>query len=136
MTTVDLAYQAALDRLATVGFAALTERERDLVVLWQVEAGVGNGGLVHYYFGLAGNHAGHAPEALTRVGAVGKAAILRAANALFGLSGPPSGHEQRRAALQALSPQVVAAMDDLDRRYGDDADDVDDLVEKTGTPPR
>lgn len=132
MNTIDLAYQAALDRLATVGFASLTERERDLAVLWQVEAGLNNGGLVHYYSGPAGDYACHAPEALTRVGAAGKAAIIRKANELFGPSGPPRDHEQRRTALKTLSPQVVAALDDLDRSYGGDSADVDELAERSG----
>jgi hypothetical protein len=129
MSNADLAYQHALDRLSAVGFAALPERERDLAALWQVEAEVTNGGFVHYYSSAAGDTAFHAPEALARVGAMGKAAIVRTANALFGPAGPPSDRKERLAAVKALSAQDLATIDDLEKRYDDDPIDVDELVE-------
>ena len=129
MSNADLAYQHALDRLAAVGFAALTERERDLAVLWQVEAEVINGGFVHYYSGASGDTAFHAPDALARVGAMGKSAIVCAANALFGPAGPPRDRTERLAAVRRLSAQDLATIDDLEQRYADDPVDVDELVE-------
>ena len=111
MPNVDLAYQHALDRFAAVGFGALTERERDLAALWQVEAEVTNGGFVHYYSGASGDTAFHAPAALARVGAVEKAAIVRTANALFGPDGPPRDRKERLAAVKELSAQALAMLD-------------------------
>ena len=129
MPNADLAYQHALDRLAAVGFAALPERERDLAALWQVEAEVTNGGFVHYFSGAAGDTAFHAPEALARVGAAEKSAIVRAANALFGPAGPPRDRKERLAAVKVLSAQDLATIDDLEKRYYNDPVDVDELVE-------
>ena len=124
MSNADLSYQHALDRLSAVGFAALPERERDLAALWQVEAEVTNGGFVHYYSGAAGETAFHAPEALARVGAMEKAAIVRAANELFGPAGPPRDRKDRLAAIKRLTAQ-----DELENRYDRDPVDVDELVE-------
>src|SRR5690242_208133 len=101
MAIADLAYQHALDRLAAVGFHALTQQERDFAAIWQVEARVINEGLVHYYADAAGDLAFHAPEALARVGATEKASILRTANALFGPGGPPRDRQERRTAVKA-----------------------------------
>src|SRR5688500_8415810 len=114
MAIADLAYQRALDRLAAVGFDGLTERERDLASLWQVEAEVNNGGFARYYSKAAGDLAFHAPEALARVGATQKAAIVRSANALFGPQGPPRDRQKRQTALNALSPQAVSSFDELE----------------------
>jgi hypothetical protein len=136
MAIADLAYQHALDRLAAVGFDALTEQERDFAAIWQVEARVINDGLVHYYTGAAGDLAFHAPEALARVGAAGKAAIIRAANALFGPAGPPRDRKARQAAVKTLGPQALATIDELERRYSDDPVDVDELVERAAGKKR
>lgn len=129
MPNADLAYQHALDRLSKVGFSAMPERERDLATLWHVEAELNNGGFVHYYCGAAGDTAFHAPDALARVGAAEKAAIVRAANALFGPDGPPRDRKERRAAVKSLSAQDLATIDDLESRYCRDPVDVDELVE-------
>lgn len=130
MAIADLAYQHAMDRLAAVGFAALSEQERDFAALWQVEAGVNNGGFARYYAGTAGDLAFHAPEALARLGATEKAAIVRAANALLGPGGPPRDRSERHAVVKALSPETLAAFDELERRYYEDPVDVDELVER------
>ena len=132
MPNADLAYQHALDRFAAVGFGALTERERDLAALWQVEAEVTNGGFAHYYSGASGDTAFHAPAALARVGAVEKAAIVRTANALFGPAGPPRDRKERHAAIKRLSAQDLATIDELEKRYYSDPMDVDELVERSG----
>lgn len=131
MAIADLAYQHALDHLAAVGFEALPERERDLAAVWHVEAGVTNGGFVRYYSEPAGDLAFHAPEALARLGAAERAAIVRAANALFGNAGPPRDQKERRAALKALSAQALATVEDLEERYCQDPVDVDELVERS-----
>ena len=64
------------------------------------------------------------------MGAVEKAAIIRTANALFGSGGPPRDRQERRAAVKALSAQVLTTINELERRYVDDPVDVDDLVER------
>jgi len=134
MAIADLAYQHALDRLATVGFDGLTERERDLASLWQVEAEVSNGGFARYYSKTTGDLAFHAPEALERVGAAQKAAIVRSANALFGPHGPPRDRQKRQTALKALGPEAVASFDELEKRFYQDPVDVDELVERSLSP--
>lgn len=130
MANADLAYQRALDRLAAVGFANMTERERDIAALWHVEAEVTNGGFVRYYSGSKGDLAAYAPEALARLGATEKAAIVRAANALFGPSGPPRDRAERQAVLKTLGTRALAAIDRLEERYIADPVDVDELVER------
>lgn len=131
MSNADLAYQHALDRLAAVGFANMTERERDIASLWQIEAEVTNGGFVRYYSGSRGDLAAHAPEALARMGATEKAAIVRAANALFGPSGPPRDRAERQAVLKTMSVGALATIDELEDRYIADPVDVDELVERS-----
>lgn len=134
MSNADLAYQHALDRLATVGFADMTERERDIAALWQIEAEVTNGGFVRYYSGSRGDLAGHAAEALVRLGATEKATIVRAANALFGPAGPPRDRQDRQAVLEHLDARSRAAIDELEDRYLQDPVDVDELVERLMGP--
>jgi hypothetical protein len=130
MAIADLAYQQALDRWAADGLAGLSELELDLATLWHVEADVTNGGFLHYYSRPGADLAFHAPEALARMGAAEKSAILTAANAVFGPSGPPRDREKRRAALQALAAGARSRFDELENRYYQDPVDVDELVEQ------
>jgi len=130
MKNADLLYQHALNRLASTGFDALSAQEGDLATLWHLEAGITNGGLAHYYSGRGGDLAFHAPEALGRIGATEKADIVRAANALFGVSGPSRDRSQRLAALKTLSAESRASLDTLEDRYLQDGEDVDELVER------
>jgi hypothetical protein len=135
MGIVDLAYQHALDRLGAEGFEALPERDRDLAALWQVEARVTNGGFVRFYSESAGDLAFHAPEALARIGASEKAAIVRAANAVFGSGGPPRDQKKRDATVRALDAHALARLEELDERYLQDPVDIDELVERSMDAP-
>ena len=85
----DLACQHAFDRLAKVGFEALTEKEKTLATVWKLEAGVMNEGFTHYYSSADGDLAFHGPVALEGIGARSLAQLVRQANALFGPAGPP-----------------------------------------------
>jgi hypothetical protein len=130
MTIADLAYQHALDRLSKIGFDALSGQERDIATLWHVEARVNNSGFIRYYSSHGGDLAFNAPEALTRIGALEKASIVRSVNALFGPSGPSRDRKERVAVIKTLSAESIAAIDDMEQRFCQDSEDIDALVER------
>lgn len=130
MTIADLASQRALDRLSKEGFGSLSVAERDLAVIWQLEASVNNGGFLRYYEDKAGDYANYVPDALRHVGAAESASILEAANALFGYAGPSRERKARQVAAKALNAQALAELDVLEGRFFEDPDNVDELVER------
>lgn len=130
MSNADLIYQRALDRLAALGPAALSETERDVVALWYLEADVNNGGFERYYSRAGSDYATQVVATLERMGAAGKAAIVREANALFGTAGPPPHRRERLLALKLFAPEAQTKLCELEIRYYDDAVDIDELVER------
>ena len=104
---------ACLERLASVAWDGLTEPERNLVALRMFDSEVHNGALDQFFGNGSGEHALQAVRALRAMGA-GKAALLLAeAMSLFPGGVVPQGRAPRRAALDSLAPQAIAAMDRL-----------------------
>ena len=104
---------ACLERLAKVAWDGLTEPERNLVALRVFDSEVHNGALDQFFGNSGGEHALQAVRGLRAIGA-GKAALLLAeAMGLFPGGVVPQAQAPRRAALDSLAPQAIAAMDRL-----------------------
>ena len=127
--TPDLACQHALDRLARVGFDALTEKEKTLATVWKLEAGVENEGFWHYFSSRAGDLAFHGPAALGHIGARHMAALAAKANAVFGPEGPPLDRVTRRQRVRSFSDETRRILDALDDQFLESPDDTDALIE-------
>lgn len=125
----DVAAQKALDRLTKAGFHGLTATEKILAAVWMFEAGVANHGFRRYFTSAAGDLAVHAPAALRVIGAAGKAEIATAANAVFGPDGPPADRQERRARLRALGTGPGEIFRELETRFYELPEDVDELLE-------
>ena len=125
----DLACQHAFDRLAKVGFDALTEKEKTLATVWKLEAGVENGGFAHYYSSPAGDLAFHGPVALENIGARHMAAVVAKANAVFGPEGPPRDRETRDQLVRAFSDETRRALEALYDPFIASPDDTDALID-------
>lgn len=130
MTIADLASQRALDRLSKEGFGSLSVAERDLAVIWQLEASVNNGGFLRYYEDKAGDYANYVPEALRHIGATETASIVEDANALFGYAGPARDRQVRQSEAKKLDARALARLDLLEERFAGEPDDVDELLER------
>jgi hypothetical protein len=78
-----------------LGFAALTEVERVVVLVNQVHFEIVTGGFSQFYYNDAGNCALETVPALEAVGAFKAATALRKANALFPDGNPSPDREQR-----------------------------------------
>jgi hypothetical protein len=72
----------------------------------------------------SGNHAHLAVKALRAIGATGTAEIVQRALDLFGPDGPDRNRNRRHDQLAALSPEQDAAMDQLDKEFYTDPDDL------------
>lgn len=103
-----------------VGWDALTDAERAVlitVVLWNE---VGNGGFHQYYYNSSGNDALEAPEAFRKIRAAKIAKVVQKANRLFGTSGPDRDQSKRQAQLAGLSEESIQKMESLDSLVYDD----------------
>lgn len=125
----DLACQYALDRLAKVGFDALTEKEKTLATVWKVEAGVENGGFLRYFSSAAGDVAFHGPAAFEHIGARHLAELATKANAVFGPEGPPRDRATRSELVRAFSDETRQTLEALDNEFLESSDDTDPLID-------
>ncbi len=125
----DLACQQALDRLASVGFDALTEKEKTLATVWKLQASVENGGFRQYFSSAAGDLAFHAPTALAQIGARHMAELAAKANAVIGRLGPSRDREARRRMVHHLSTQARQSLAALDEQFLNSPDDTDALLD-------
>ena len=125
----DLACQHAFDRLAAVGFDALTEKEKTLATVWKLEAAVENGGFVRYYSSAAGDFAFHGPTALENIGARHMAEVVTKANAVFGPGGPPRDRPTRERLVQAFADETRRTLEALDNQFVESPDDTDALID-------
>ena len=125
----DLACQQALDRLASVGFDALTEKEKTLATVWKLQAAVENGGFRQYFSSAAGDLAFHAPAALGQIGAQCMAELAVKANAVIGRLGPSRDRDARRRMVHHLSDQARQILAMLDEQFLNSPDDTDALLD-------
>jgi hypothetical protein len=127
----DLAAQHALDRLAKLGAAGLTDSERTIATVWQLEAGVGNSGFTGYLSSSRSDLVWNAVDALREIGAPKLAGIVAEANAIvFGRNPPSKSRIARRELVHALSEESRHKLAELDLAFENCSEDVDDLLEK------
>lgn len=118
-----------MDHLAKAGFDRLLESERILATVWQFAAGVANHGFAGYYLSRRGDLAFHAPAALGTIGAAELASIAAEANALFGAAGPSRDPKARAEQVRRLMADGRRVFDELETRYFDSEEDIDELFE-------
>ena len=106
----------------------LSERDQTLLVVWELEAEVNNGGFEQYFFNSAGDLARDAPSALRRIGASKMADVVEAANATFGPKGPPANREARQSQLESLVDTDESMFDAFDQRFTAYPDDLATLL--------
>jgi len=125
----DLAAQRALDRLAKIGFDALSETDQTLAAVWLFDAGVSNNGFARYFASQRGDLAFHAPAALRKIGAKQLAEIAAEANAVFGPGGPPRELKTRRALVRGFAKSLHSTLEALEKRYYASSENIDELLE-------
>lgn len=104
-----------------VGFAALTEIERIVVLVSRANFEIELGGFSSFYYNAAGDFAAECIDALEAIGAIGAAAALRKGNAMFP-GGPPRDRQRRYEALRLVD--VESALAALDREFYSENPDV------------
>jgi len=111
----------------TTAFGELTEEEKLLVAIWDLEAEVNNGGFSQYYFNSGGDNALFVVDALNRIGAHSTARIVQQANDYFGLDGPPSDIDRRQEIILAISDREEKPWEALDSAFYEYPDDLESL---------
>ncbi len=123
MEDTSLLVERARTRRAGGTWDALSDRDRILIAVWELEADVNKGGFGQYFFNSAGDLAWYVPRALRRIGASSAAEIVERANAKFGVDGPPRDQDQRQAVMKQISPDGDL-WDDLDSEFLAYPDDI------------
>ncbi len=109
------------------GIRGLSRRERHIIAVWLGDSELHAGGLEQFYLNATGELAAEFADALNRISATDKAAVVEKANKLFG-GKPPIDHQLRK---QALENQVDRQqLKDLTNRYLTSGENVKQLLSK------
>lgn len=84
------------------GWDALTEAEKHICAIEELDAEVNNGGFAQYYFNSTGNHWKDALDGLKAIGATKRHEMMVATIERFGQPGPPSNRDARNARLSKI----------------------------------
>jgi hypothetical protein len=96
----------------------ITDPEKVLICIWQLEAEVNNGGFSQYYYNSAGDLAVDTPASLEAIGASRTAEIVRVSNELFP-EGPPCDQDSRVDLLDEIPNEAFERLDDQFLAYED-----------------
>ena len=118
-----------MDRITRDGFESACGTDRVMATVWLFAAAVGNEGFAGYYSGKKGDLAFFTPTALRTIFAHKTASLAEDANSVFGADGPPQDQTTRRERLRLLPESTRARLADLDNRYFECDEGVDELME-------
>jgi Domain of unknown function (DUF4375) len=100
-------------RFWRIDYGALSPPERVFRAVWELEAEINNGGLHQYFWNSSGSLVPDAADALRTIGATTMSEIVEQAVAAVGHDIVWSDDSVRRATLAALTPEVVAMLNEL-----------------------
>ena len=106
------------------------ESHQVVYCLAELRTEVNNGGFNQYYFNSSGDYALETVAALETVGAAYTAEMVRRGNALFPEGRPAKDIDERREQLAHLSRADLQTLEQLNRPYYADPDDLDTLLRK------
>lgn len=112
-----LVHLSEAGRFWRVEFNALTRPEQVSRAIWELEAGVNNGGFGQYYHNGSGDTASCVVEALEAIGANTTARLVERAHAVFPDSKPPRDRDEREVLLDSMTPEQDAMLEDLSSEF-------------------
>lgn len=129
------------DIIATEGWEALTDVEKHIYAIRDLDDEVVNGGFAQYYFNSSGDQWNDALSGLKIIGATKRSAILEATVAKFGPVPPSADREERQAQLSKIVRKEEAPFQEQDSSwYGlEDEEPLEKLMfryERTQTEDR
>ena len=110
-------YDAVDEKYESIGFEALTAREKAIYTIWWIEAEVNNGGFHAYFWNSASDHAGIALKSLNEIGAIKTAALLEKAIDTAFSSSLPLTREDRQSQLEIDEDNKMDKLDELDSSF-------------------
>lgn len=112
------------NRILTADIAALTDSERVVRVIWEVDAQVKNGGFLQYFANPSGENVPHIVDAFAAIGDAEVVALIEQALAVFPDDVRWGDYLHRSDCLDGLQPASLELLDSLSFRYYEYADEV------------
>lgn len=109
------------------GWEHLTDTERHLLAVQELQGEVNNGGFDQYFFNSSGNDAEVALAGLKAMGANASASLLERAMAVFPGGKPPADRQKRWAAMETIKTQSEPVWKKCDDEFYQPKDDLDEL---------
>ncbi len=109
-------------KVAAQGYSSLSEAERTIFCVAELEAEVNKGGFHQYFSNVSGDHVLEAIESLRRIGAVQTSRIVEKACMLFpqGRPDPDRGRRQQQLETFELDFEAFEALDSAFLAYRED----------------
>ncbi len=107
-----------IDRIERrLGIDGLSEMERMIWIVLNMDAEVCNGGFQQYFYNQAGDHAAEAVRGLERMGAKGQAKLVQCACDVFPSGAPSTDTDQRQVQMAELPGSTGEVWDRLTSKY-------------------
>jgi hypothetical protein len=120
--------RSVLGRSTKLGYEKLSQPEKVFLCVRDFEFTLNNGGFTRFYFGPAGNRALETVRALETIGAKRNAELVKTTNGLFGADGPSPDRAKRQAQLRRLPGPKVNKMNDADKQFSEQEENLDELL--------
>jgi hypothetical protein len=121
-------HQKMSQKCAASGFNGLSEAEKVVLCVEDLEGEVNNGGFHQYFLNSDGELIHETPAALEAIGAGYTAAIVRRACSVFPEGSPPKDRTERQESLLVLGREADAQLSRLDDEFYAYKDDLSRLV--------
>ncbi|MBP6529385.1 MAG: DUF4375 domain-containing protein [Burkholderiales bacterium] len=113
------------------GFSGLSSQEQKFFASRVLVQEIYNGGFDQYFFNSSGDYYAITVAVLAEIGATESLrTLLQAKTAIFGEMAVPASQDGRLPILQSLSREIDSRLDLLDKEFCDDADGIDDRIER------
>ncbi|ENM5926838.1 DMP19 family protein [Vibrio mimicus] len=110
-------FDTVSDRVDSIGFDALSEKEQAIYTIWWLEAEVNNGGFHQYFWNSAGDNAAVALKSLKDIGATQTASLLQQAINIAFNGKLPESREDRQIQLEVEEESKFEKLGELDFEF-------------------
>lgn len=120
-------YPETYNKVDNSGYDSLTDAEKVVFCVGQLEAEINNGGFSQFFLNSSGDFTAETLTALEKIGARKTKQIVQEAASLMGDT-VPSNRNARQGLFEAKSEEIEEQLDDLDARFYLYEDDIASLV--------
>ena len=120
-------YDAIFSKVGQTGYDSLSEQEKVIYCIGQLEAEINNGGFNQFFWNSSGDYLNETLSSLEKIEAIQTKSILEEAASYLG-SNIPKNQTARQELLESIKEEFEEKLEELDGRFYRYEDDIASLV--------